>query len=202
MRALSAVAETIVDAAVKAVGRGDDDLLTALEALGAPIYVTDAEGVVTHFTRSCVGFAGRVPAAGKDRWCVTWKLYTEDGEFLPHDQCPMALAVRGKNPVRGVTAVAERPDGSRVSFQPFPTPVFAKDGEFLGAINLLIDITEFRQISGLRVQAQRCRRLANGVNDKPAIQTLNLMAAEYEAKASELEQASLARFGQLALAAA
>ena len=86
------------------------------EVLGevdAPIYVTDEEGFVTYFNRACVGFSGREPAVGKDRWCVTWKLFTADGDYLPHDQCPMAVAIKTEKLIRGVTAVAARPDGTR-----------------------------------------------------------------------------------------
>jgi PAS domain-containing protein len=187
MYASPAVAEDIVDRAVRAVGQGGDELLVALDALQAPLYVTDADGVVTHFNQACIGFTGRTPAAGKDRWCVTWKLYTEDGAFLPHDECPMAVAIKTKTPVRGVTAVAERPDGARVSFMPFPTPVFGPAGELLGAVNLLIDVTEVRQIAELRDQARKCRRLAHGMADQRTVDTLNAMAAEYDAKAADLE---------------
>jgi PAS domain-containing protein len=190
MHASAAVAEDIVASAIAAFHQRADDFSEALDALEAPLYVTDAEGVVTHFTQSCIGFAGRSPAVGKDRWCVTWKLYTEDGEFLPHDQCPMAEAIRSKRAIRGLTAVAERPDGKRVSFMPFPTPIFGLAGEFLGAVNLLIDVTEVRQIAELRNQAFKCRRLANDVDDAATIKMLKSLASEYDAKADELEAAS------------
>ena len=51
-----------------------------LDELPAPIYTTDAEGAVTYWNRACVDFAGRVPELGRDRWCVTWQLYTTSGE--------------------------------------------------------------------------------------------------------------------------
>jgi len=70
-----------------------------------------------------VTFAGRRPVLGQDPWCVTWKLYTEDGTFPPHDQCLMADAILRQMPVRGVSAVAERPDGTRLNFLPFRPPV-------------------------------------------------------------------------------
>jgi PAS domain-containing protein len=190
MHASTATIDEILDTAIEAVERGGDDLFSALEALQAPIYVTDADGVITHFNQACVGFAGRTPAVGKDRWCVTWKLYTDEGEFLPHDQCPMADAIRKKHPVRGVTAVAERPDGARVNFMPFPTPLLGKGGELLGAINMLIDVTDARQAAELRAQADRCRRLGASAGDQRTADTLGLMAAEYEAKAKELELGS------------
>ena len=75
--------ERILSTAIAAVERGGEDLFSALDALQAPIYVTDAEGLITHFNQACIGFAGRTPTVGKDRWCVTWKLYTDAGEFLP-----------------------------------------------------------------------------------------------------------------------
>jgi PAS domain-containing protein len=182
-----ATAESLLRPLVKmAAESGMESLATALEQVNAPLYVTDAEGVVTHFNSACIGFSGRKPAAGKDRWCVTWKLYTANGGFLPHDQCPMALTVRSKFPIRGVIAIAERPDGTRVKFAPFPTPIVGQSGEFLGAINLLLDVSDPRQIAELRSQAQRCRRLALSVGDSATPATLSTMASEYDAMADAL----------------
>jgi PAS domain-containing protein len=190
MYASVAEIELMLDTAVKAAGRSDDNLADVLDALEAPIYVTDTRGVVTHFNRACIEFTGRTPAAGEDRWCVTWKLYTNDGDFLPHDQCPMAVAIRHGKTIRGVTAIAERPDGTRVNFMPFPTPLLDDSGAMVGAINLLLDITEMRQIAELKRQALRCRELARSVGDKGVSDTLGLMAAEYDAKAASLSGAA------------
>lgn len=181
-------AEQVIETAVAAVRRGGPGLMLALEALPAPIYVTDAQGIVTHYNNACIGFAGRSPAAGKDRWCVTWKLYAETGEFMPHETCPMATAILERRPIRGLSAVAERPDGARVTFIPFPTPLFDDAGELIGAVNMLIDVTEQRQIAELRAQAERCLRLAS-LMDPLTAQSLSLMASEYQAKADDLERA-------------
>jgi len=117
-------------------------LRALLEALPAAIYTTDAEGRITSFNDEAVRFSGRVPQLGTDSWCVTWKLYWPDGTPLPHDQCPMAIALREGRPVRGVSAIAERPDGTRVHFMPYPTPIRGANGKVIGAINMLVDITE------------------------------------------------------------
>ena len=184
-------ADRILRQAMAILHAGDSSLLGLLDEIPAPLYVTDSAGYVTHFNSFCIGFSGRTPATGKDRWCVTWKLYTDDGEPLPHDQCPMADAVRGRRALRGLTAIAERPDGSRVRFMPFPTPLFAADGAFEGAINMLIDITEPRQAGELRNQAARCRRLAAGCGDPAVIKTMERMATEYEVKASAFDLLTL-----------
>jgi PAS domain S-box-containing protein len=183
-------AEGLVEQAVIALRSGDDTLLAALNTLPAPLYVTDAEGVVRYFNQACIDFAGRTPVVGEDRWCVTWKLYTELGDFLPHEQCPMAEAVKTRQPVRDVVAVAERPDGTRVTFMPYPTPLFAADGSFRGAVNMLIDVTDRRQADSLRAQAERCRRLARAVSDSRTTDTLNKLAEEYEGKALQLRPKS------------
>lgn len=179
--------DEIVGAALLILKERTNNLLTALDALPAPLYVTDRDGIITYFNPSCIGFAGRTPTVGKDRWCVTWKLFTDTGEFLPHDQCPMAETIHGRRKVRGVSAVAMRPDGTRVAFMPYPTPLFSEDGEFLGAVNILIDITEARQANELRAQAIRCRRLAASIGDAEAGAALERMADEYDGKARELD---------------
>jgi PAS domain-containing protein len=180
-------ADQILSQAMAILHSGDRSLLSLLDDIPAPLYVTDSAGYVIYFNQFCIDFCGRTPAVGKDRWCVTWKLYTDSGEPLPHDQCPMAETVREQRELRGLTAVAERPDGSRVRFMPFPTPLFAADGAFEGAVNMLIDITEPRLAGDLRDQAARCRRLAAGCGDRMVRKNMERMATEYEIKASALE---------------
>ena len=61
----------------------------------------------------------------------------------------MAVAIREARPIRGVMAVAERPDGTRSLFTPYPTPIVDADGKVVGAVNLLIDVTDERQACAL-----------------------------------------------------
>ncbi|HEU0099012.1 MAG TPA: PAS domain S-box protein [Allosphingosinicella sp.] len=181
-------AESMLERAPSAVLVGDEALREALDKLPAAMYVTDAGGLITYFNPACLDFTGRRPEVGQDRWCVTWRLYTSSGEFLPHDECPMAVAINTRRPIRDVTAVAERPDGTRVIFRPYPTPIFDKNGRFVGAVNLLEDVTDEVRADDLMAQARRCRRLAYSVTDEPATETLNRMADEYESKAAELRR--------------
>src|SRR6202034_939993 len=64
------------------------------------------------------------------------------GRVLPHGECPMALAIKEQKPNRGMEAIAERPDGTRVPFIPYPTPLFDASGVLIGGVNTLVDITE------------------------------------------------------------
>lgn len=186
MNPAAATPEEIVGLAMAAARRGESALHAALATQPAPIYITDAEGWITFYNRACVDFAGRTPTLGEDRWCVTWRLYGEDGRPLPHRDCPMAVAILEKRAVRGAIAFAERPDGTRVMFTPYPTPLLDDAGELAGAVNILIDVTDHRQAAALKAQAMRCRRLAQSVTDQEAVDALLVMAAEYDDKAGAL----------------
>jgi PAS domain S-box-containing protein len=116
-----------------------------LEALPAAIYTTDAAGRITYYNEAAAAFWGCRPELGKSEWCGSWKLFWPDGTPLPHDQCPMAIALKEKRPVRGLEAVAERPDGTRVPFIPYPTPFNDALGTLIGAVNMLVEITDRKQ---------------------------------------------------------
>ncbi len=58
----------------------------------------------------------------------------------------MAQTLKTGLPVRGVEAIVERPDGSRAFFEPYPTPLFDDKGRLTGAVNMLVDITERKQL--------------------------------------------------------
>jgi PAS domain S-box-containing protein len=113
-----------------------------IDVLPAAIYTTDAEGRVTMFNEAAATFAGRTPQLGTDSWCVTWRLFWPDGTPMPHDQCPMATAVKERRPVRGMEGIVERPDGTRRRFIPYPTPLFDSSGAMVGAVNMAVDITD------------------------------------------------------------
>jgi len=129
-----------------------------LEALGVAVYTTDADGRITFFNEAAATFWGRRPEMG-ERWCGSWRMFWPDGRPMPHDECPMAIAVRTGQSVRGHEGLAERPDGTRASFVPYPTVVRGPGGEVIGAINVVIDVTERRQ-------AEEALRAANAVKDE------------------------------------
>jgi PAS domain S-box-containing protein len=178
-------AECLLDEVLGAL-KGDAWAVT-LDRLDAPTYLTDADGNVTYWNRACVEFAGREPLLGQDRWCVTWKLYSMAGDRVAHDACPMAVAIKQQRVIRNAVAIAERPDGTRRAFTPYPTPLFDEDGALTGAVNILIDITG-QQGRELRLQADRCRRLSKSVTDSHASRVLGDMAIGYESTAASLSQ--------------
>lgn len=131
--------------AQRALRDSERRLQELLDAIPGAIYTTDAKGKILYYNKAAVEFAGRAPTIGQDEWCVSWKLYWPDGTPLPHDECPMAIALREGRPIRGKEAVAERPDGTRIPFIPYPTPLRDSDGNVIGAINMLVDISQRKE---------------------------------------------------------
>jgi PAS domain S-box-containing protein len=113
-----------------------------LEALPVAVYTTDADGRITFYNGAAAELWGVNPELGSSQWCGSWRLYRPDGRPLPHDECPMAIALKEGREVRGVEAIAERPDGTRVRFRPYPTPLRDPSGRLVGAVNLLMDVSE------------------------------------------------------------
>jgi len=182
--------QAYLDSALEALELNGTHRGDALDALPVPVYLTDADGLVTYWNRACVEFAGREPTLGEDRWCVTWRIHTLSDEHLPHDRCPMAVTIKERREVRGEVAIAMRPDGSRKAFLPYPTPLFGQDGALSGAVNLLIDVSAEQSVA-LAEQAARCQRLATAVCDRHTAELLRGMAKGYERNASALRSATM-----------
>lgn len=119
-----------------------------LKSLPEPVYITDAQGRIVFFNHAAAQFVGRTPALG-ELWSVVWRLFQADGSPLPLEHYPTAIALRERRPVRGIEAIAERPDGTRVPFMPYPTPLFDEQGELVGSINVLIDLSEQKRLQAL-----------------------------------------------------
>jgi PAS domain S-box-containing protein len=134
------------------IPRSREDFREVVEALPAAIYITDADGAITYYNDAAAQLWGWRSELGKNQWCGSWKLFWPDGRALPHDQCPMALALRERRPNRGMEAIAERPDGVRVPFISYPTLLHDASGEVIGAVNMLVDITDRKRAEEISQQ--------------------------------------------------
>jgi two-component sensor histidine kinase len=119
-----------------------------------------AAGRITFYNEAAAELWGCRPEIGAASWCGSWKLYHTDGTPMPHHLCPMALAISQRQAIRGAEAVAERPDGTRVTFVPYPTLLHDSSGAVVGAVNMLVDITE------RKASEERLRLLASEVDHR------------------------------------
>ncbi|MDB5120043.1 MAG: domain S-box protein [Sphingobacteriales bacterium] len=112
-----------------------------LDDLPVAVYTCDALGYITSYNQAAVKLWGREPQIGKDLWCGSWKIFTLSGEPIPLDTCPMARALKEGIVITGQEIIIQRPDGIRKHICPYPIPKFDNNGELIGAVNTLIDIT-------------------------------------------------------------
>jgi len=154
-----------------------------LEALPIALYTTDAQGKITFFNREAVELAGRVPKLNSDEWCVTWRLYDLDGTPIPHDHCPMAIALKEQRQLVGTETIAERPDGSRVHFVPYPSPIFDRSGQMVGAVNMLLDVSKRKEDE---IQAARLAAIVASSDDAIVSKTLDGIIKTWNAGAERI----------------
>lgn len=168
-----------------------------LNILPVAIYTTDAAGRITYYNGAAMELWGRHPPLGTSEWCGSWKLYWPDGTPMAHDECPMALAIKEKKPVHGMEAVAERPEGTRVPFLSYPTPLFDESSLLVGALNMLVDTTERRRAE--EQQALLTRELHHRVkNTLATVQAIMGSTARSAANIEEFKTALIGRIGSLA----
>lgn len=168
-----------------------------LDALPAAIYTTDAAGRITYYNDAAAALWGQRPPLGSSESCGSWKLFWPDGTPMPHHECPMAIALRENRPVRGMEAACERPDGTRVPFIPYPTPLHDETGKLVGAVNMLVDISERKHAE--EQQALLVRELHHRVkNTLATVQAIIGSTARSADTIEEFKTALIGRIGALA----
>lgn len=182
------------DVALRDHGRRFHELL---DALPAAIYTTDAAGRITYYNDAAAVLWGHRPILGSSEWCGSWKLYWPDGTPMPHDQCPMAIALKEDRAVRGQEAACERPDSTRVAFIPYPTPLHDESGRLVGAVNMLVDISERKRTE--EQQALLVRELHHRVkNTLATVQAIMGSTARSSDTIEDFKSALIGRIGSLA----
>jgi PAS domain S-box-containing protein len=154
-----------------------------LESLAVAVYITDAEGRITFYNQAAADLWGHRPRLGTDSWCGSWRLYWPDGAPMAHHECPMAIAIKEGRPIRDVEAVLERPDGVRITFRPYPTPLKDEAGRVIGAINLLIDLTSMKQAE---IESARLAAIVVSSDDAIVGKTLEGRVTSWNAGATRI----------------
>lgn len=120
-------------------------LRETLDALPVAVYTTDAQGRLTHYNPAAIEFSGEEPELGTDRWCSGWQFFRADGTVIPHNECPMQIALRGGQVEDGIEITAERADRARRTFKLYPRPIREGNHGIAGCVNMLVDITSQKQ---------------------------------------------------------
>jgi PAS domain S-box-containing protein len=131
---------------------------TLFDLVPVAVYTCDADGIIQEYNKRAVELWGREPTRDGEepRFCGSCKIYYPDGRPMPHEECPMARALRGeKLTPKDLEIVIERQDGEKRDVVPAPSVVTDERGNIVGAINCLFDITERKraEAAGMRLAA-------------------------------------------------
>lgn len=116
-----------------------------IENLPIATYSCDLEGRILLYNKAAVTLWGREPEIGVDMWCGSMKIYSKNGEPLPIDLYPMVRALKEGRKITNQEMTIERPNGDKLNVLPYPVPYTDSTGQVIGAVNVLIDITESRK---------------------------------------------------------
>lgn len=133
-----------------------------IDLIPAAVYICAASGVIVRYNHRAVELWGREPRLNdtSERFCGSYRIYSLDGELIPHDQCSMAYTLQTGIAVRDKEAIVERPDGTRITAQVNIDAILDEDGKIIGAVNVFRDITQRKQMeSTLRQSELWFRRL-------------------------------------------
>ena len=157
-----------------------------LNLLPVPVYLCDAEGRITAYNKAATKLWGRSPELGIDLYCGSHRILNIDGSELPLDACPMAMALKEGRPIYNKEIVIIRPNGEMRQVAPHPQPIFNKTGQLIGAINMLLDITELRRTENAVKQSEfKLKQLASTLEDKVDQRTKELLAKNEQLQESE-----------------
>jgi len=112
-----------------------------IQNLPVATYSCDAEGHILVYNKAAAALWGREPEIEKDLWCGSLKIYNEDGDPIPLDKCPMALALKEGRIITGQEIIIAGSHGEFVNILPYSVPFLDSTGQVTGAVNVLIDIT-------------------------------------------------------------
>ncbi|HYG76441.1 MAG TPA: PAS domain S-box protein [Planctomycetota bacterium] len=138
--------------------QSQEELRNLLRLLPVGVYTCEApSGKLTYWNEQAVKLWGRVPNTGEsaDRYCGSHKLYTLDGSFLPHEKCPMEIALREGRAFRNIEVEVERPDGSRFIALVSIDPIRNDAGQVVGAINVFQDMSALKHAERQLKEADR-----------------------------------------------
>src|SRR5262249_39357212 len=99
-------------------------------------------GRVMMYNQAAASLWGRESEIGKDLWCGSGEMYRPHGGPLPPGGCAIGGPLREGRPLRGQRIIIQGPNGSKRHIFPHPAPMGDAVGNIVGAVNMLVDITD------------------------------------------------------------
>lgn len=148
--------------------QSEQRLRMILDSLPMAAYTCDENGLITYFNEQAREVWGRSPMLKHpdERFCGGHRIFDITGNRLRPEECWMAVALREERAIRGKELLIERPDGSRRHVLVHVNPLNDAEDRLVGAVNVLMDVTEKKKLEAHFLRAQRMESigtLAGGI---------------------------------------
>src|SRR5882762_2565704 len=109
-----------------------------LDLLPVGVYVCDQDGLIVRYNRAAAELWGCSPKIGDPtvRYCGSYRLYSQNGDLIPHAKCPMGEVLATGEELRDQEIVIERPDGARIVALVNIAAIKDSAGRVVGAVNV------------------------------------------------------------------
>ncbi len=167
---IAGVVATFID--ISARKRAEEEVLetgaryrTLFELVPVAVYTTDADGVIQEFNHHALDLWGRAPGGKGEKFCGSRRRFYSDGRPMPREEYPIARVLRGESvPPQDCELILETQDGTRKNVLVAPAALKNDQGEIIGAVDCLHDITHRKHAEELvRLSEERLRTVADNV---------------------------------------
>lgn len=157
LRATAQRIEQTVERRTADLFASEDRFRQVLETLPTAAYMCDADGLITYHNQEARNIWGQAPSlnSSEDRFCGATLIRTLDGKTVPREECAMATALSDRKAIHGLEALIERADGTTRTIVSNINPLWDGTGSFVGAVNVVADITERRQAEAAETERTR-----------------------------------------------
>ncbi|HEX6846827.1 MAG TPA: PAS domain-containing protein [Chitinophagaceae bacterium] len=142
----------------KKIEESESNYHQLIDSLSTAVYTCDKDGNIVIYNKEAVRMWGKEPVGGINKWIGFHKLFI-DGKLVDPEESPMAISIKEGRSVSVQEVVIEKPDGTMSTIIPHPHPLFDSEGNVVGGVNVLVDITERKKIEQALAEKEEISRL-------------------------------------------